>query len=162
MGSTKGINGKGLYAKGEYSEAIKSLFRKRDKSYRYAYKSLFLLKKLAEDNNVDISAFPIEQRLGNRYFYDKVETIENIGQVYMYDIEVENTHSFMANGFVAHNSQGMTLDKVFIDFDRVFADGQAYVALSRVKSLDGLYLKHFNASKIFANDEVKNFYSIIK
>ena len=68
----------------------------------------------------------------------------------------------LAYGLTIHKAQGLTLDKVFIDFDRVFADGQAYVALSRAKTLEGLYLKHFNASKIFANDEVKNFYSIIK
>ena len=68
----------------------------------------------------------------------------------------------LAYALTIHKAQGLTLDKVFIDFDRVFADGQAYVALSRAKTLEGLYLKHFNASKIFANDEVKNFYSIIK
>jgi ATP-dependent exoDNAse (exonuclease V) alpha subunit len=35
----------------------------------------------------------------------------------------------------------MTLEKVFIDFGRgTFAHGQAYVALSRARSLDGLAL----------------------
>ena len=67
----------------------------------------------------------------------------------------------LAYGLTIHKAQGLTLDRVFIDFDRVFAEGQAYVALSRAKTLDGLYLKHFNATKIFANDEVKDFYSII-
>ena len=37
--------------------------------------------------------------------YDKVKSITKIGKKFTYDIEVENTHSFIANGFVSHNSQ---------------------------------------------------------
>jgi len=38
-----------------------------------------------------------------------------------------------------HKAQGLTLDKVFIDFDSgMFAHGQAYVAFSRARTLEGL------------------------
>lgn len=40
-----------------------------------------------------------------------------------------------------HKSQGMSLDRVSIDFARTFADGQAYTALSRVKTLSGAYIR---------------------
>jgi ATP-dependent exoDNAse (exonuclease V) alpha subunit len=40
-----------------------------------------------------------------------------------------------------HKSQGLTYDEVVIDMGRgAFSPGQTYVALSRVRSLDGLYL----------------------
>jgi len=61
-----------------------------------------------------------------------------------------------------HKSQGMSLDKVFIDFDRIFATGQAYVALSRVKSLQGLYIKNFKKECIKTDYEVTKFYNELR
>ena len=58
-----------------------------------------------------------------------------------------------------HKSQGVTLENAIIDIgSNIFADGQTYVALSRVKSLEGLYLTHFDYKKIKCNPLVKRFY----
>lgn len=47
----------------------------------------------------------------------------------------------LAYAVTIHKAQGLTLDRVFIDFDRgLFAHGQAYVALSRARTLEGLEL----------------------
>lgn len=56
-----------------------------------------------------------------------------------------------------HKSQGMSLDSVAIDFDRIFAPHQAYVALSRARSYDGLYLKNLTYDKIFIDNRVVKF-----
>jgi len=62
-----------------------------------------------------------------------------------------------------HKSQGATMDCAEIDIgSNVFACGQTYVALSRVKSLDGLYLKSFDVSKIKLSKKVISFYNNIK
>ena len=68
----------------------------------------------------------------------------------------------LAYGITIHKSQGMTLDKLIVDCNRIFECGQVYVALSRIKSLEGLYLKSFNPEKVWANQEVLNFYQSVK
>ena len=58
-----------------------------------------------------------------------------------------------------HKSQGLTLDSAIIDAgDNIFEYGQIYVALSRIKSLNGLFLKEFNYKKIQTNPKVKEYY----
>lgn len=61
----------------------------------------------------------------------------------------------LAWAITVHKSQGMTLDKAEIDLSRAFASGQGYVALSRLKSLDGLYLKGFNPQALMIAEEVR-------
>ena len=59
-----------------------------------------------------------------------------------------------------HKAQGLTLDRALIDIGgNIFECGQTYVALSRVKSLEGLYLKGFDFTKIKINKKVQVFYS---
>ncbi len=62
----------------------------------------------------------------------------------------------LAWAITVHKSQGMTLDRAEIDLSRAFAPGQGYVALSRLTSLDGLYLKGFNSQALMMSDLVKD------
>ena len=62
-----------------------------------------------------------------------------------------------------HKSQGATLDAAEIDVGSgIFECGQTYVALSRVKSLEGLYLTSFDAKRIRINKKVKEYYESLR
>lgn len=69
----------------------------------------------------------------------------------------------LAWALTIHKIQGATLSMAEIDIGRtIFEYGQTYVALSRIQSLEGLYLSAFEPDKIKANPIVKEFYNRIQ
>lgn len=68
----------------------------------------------------------------------------------------------LAYATTVHRSQGATIDYAEVDMEGIFEYGQAYVALSRVKSLVGLSIKKFNPLVIKAHPKVIKFYSQLK
>ncbi len=53
-----------------------------------------------------------------------------------------------------HKSQGMSLDAAVIDLSQTFAYGMGYVALSRVRTLEGLYLIGFQESALMVDPRI--------
>lgn len=77
-------------------------------------------------------------------------------------IGVSQVPLILAWALTIHKSQGATLDAAEIDVGSgIFECGQTYVALSRVKSLQGLYLTSFDAKRIRINKKVKEFYDAL-
>lgn len=121
---------------------------------------------------VDISQYPtgkfIKYMYDNGVLIDTVKCIDKVSDIQMYDIGVSplNTsgilpdgHDFIAGGFVNHNCQGSTLNAALIDIGpSTFEVGQAYVALSRVKSLDSLYVFDLDPLAFKAHPKVCRFY----
>ena len=65
----------------------------------------------------------------------------------------------LAYAVTIHKAQGATLDCALIDIgDNTFEYGQAYVALSRVKSLDSLYIWDLAPSAFMVHPKVKDFF----
>lgn len=89
-----------------------------------------------------------------RHFWQS-EKIQGIG---VYQVPL-----ILAWALTIHKSQGASLDAAEIDVGGgVFECGQTYVALSRVRSLEGLYLSSFDITKIKINKKVKDYYDALQ
>lgn len=60
----------------------------------------------------------------------------------------------LAWAITIHKSQGMSLDSALIDLSRAFTYGMGYVALSRVRSINGLYLSGINNRALQLHPEI--------
>lgn len=62
-----------------------------------------------------------------------------------------------------HKSQGSTMEAIEVDIgSSVFDYGQTYVALSRVTSLDGLFINGLDTERIYVHPKVHEFYDMIE
>ena len=60
----------------------------------------------------------------------------------------------LAWAITVHKSQGMSLDAMEVDLSKSFVRGMGYVALSRVRSLEGMKLLGFNEMSLEVDKEV--------
>lgn len=64
----------------------------------------------------------------------------------------------LAYAITIHKSQGMTMDRLTVDCEGIFEEGQFYVAISRASTKEGLKLIGFEPQMIIANPKAVSFY----
>lgn len=78
-------------------------------------------------------------------------------------IGVAQVPLILAWALTIHKAQGATLDIAEVDAGSgIFECGQTYVALSRVKSLEGLFLCSFDAKRVKINAKAQEFYEMLE
>lgn len=68
----------------------------------------------------------------------------------------------LAWAITVHKSQGMTLDTAVMDLSDAFVPGQGYVALSRVRSIQGLTLRGYNATALQIDPRVIEYDRVLR
>lgn len=108
--------------------------------------------RLAESGTI-IDVEPVEWQ-NIRYQFDeesKEISSKQIGRFKQYPLKA-------AWAITVHKSQGLTFDKAIIDVHAAFSPGQAYVALSRCRTLDGLVLSSPVSTSVFMRDNAVDAY----
>jgi len=94
----------------------------------------------------------VTTKSGRRIITEQMEwTIEDNGRVLA---RVEQIPLRLAWAITVHKSQGVSLDAAVVDLRRAFELGQGYVALSRVRTLKGLFLIGYNDKALQVHPEV--------
>jgi ATP-dependent DNA helicase PIF1 len=102
-------------------------------------------------NNLPVVIFDNKRFIIDRHLW--TGEIDNIS------VSMEQIPLLLAYALTIHRCQGMTLSQASIVLDEsIFECGQAYVALSRLKSLNGLNLLKFNPNVFRVNTSVKEYY----
>ncbi len=131
----------------------KVMIRVNDRDGEYANGSVGTIKVIDEGNNclvIELNS-GTEITLGEHDF----RQLDPDGRLLAL---ARNFPITLAYACTIHKSQGMTLDEAIIDLRNLWEPGQAYVALSRLRSSEGLNLIGWKSGSILANQKVKKFY----
>ena len=137
------------------------MFIKNDPERRFINGTLGEVKSIDKDSiavrlaesGKTIEVEPMEWQ-NIRYQFDeesKEISSKQIGRFKQYPLKA-------AWAITVHKSQGLTFDKAIIDVHAAFSPGQAYVALSRCRTLDGLVLSSPVSASVFMRDNAVDAY----
>jgi len=152
-----------LPARIELKKGAQLMFIRNDSSEEKAYVNGSLARVL----RVEEDEVTVELRDSGREYILKHEIWENKKYTHneeRNELDEEVTGTFAqypvrpAWAVTVHKSQGLTFDRAVIDVGKAFAPGQVYVALSRLRSLEGLILRtRVDSSCIMSDTEISAF-----
>ena len=129
-----------------------------DPNHRWVNGSLGIVNELSNSRisvSIDERTYDIEPF----EFSEQEITYKNGKLVYEDVLTVSQYPIVPAYAMTIHKSQGKTYQYIICNINGCFADGQAYVALSRCASLDGLHLTHkISSASIRVDRDVLDFY----
>ncbi|QYH38299.1 AAA family ATPase [Algoriphagus sp. NBT04N3] len=147
----------------ELREGAQIMFVKNDSSGFSSYFNgkLATVTELSDNSITVIMADETEEYTLRKEVWENKKYLVN-PQTKELEEEVVGTFSQfpikLAWAVTVHKSQGLTFDKAIIDVGNAFAPGQVYVALSRLRSLDGLILRsRIQSGLIYSDQQVVNF-----
>jgi ATP-dependent DNA helicase PIF1 len=108
------------------------------------------------DNNYPVVLFTNGiEKLITEYKWSLSDDNKKEPNVYKFQIPL-----VLAWAITIHRAQGATLDYIETDLGySIFEYGQVYVVLSRVKTIEGIFIKNINFNKIKANPKAIEFYN---
>jgi ATP-dependent DNA helicase PIF1 len=158
LGEDECPNLKELYLK----KGAQVLFIRNSPTRDWVNGTLGRVKKLKSDCVLvesDGEELPVEREIWYRYRYEMVDKK-------LVKVETGEFHQFPVKlgwAMTIHKSQGLTLRNIYLDTGNgAFDFGQIYVALSRVRSIDNLYLKQSIVSKdLIPDTRIRSFMAMM-
>ncbi|MCC6600924.1 MAG: AAA family ATPase [Crocinitomicaceae bacterium] len=142
----------------ELKSGAQIMFVKNDTSDGAYYNGkLAIVTSIDAGNNVEVEMEGSKEKyiLKREIWENKKYTVNPVTR----ELDEEITGRFrqfpirLAWAITVHKSQGLTFEKAVIDVGQAFAPGQVYVALSRLRSLEGLILRTRIDTQVIATDE---------
>ncbi len=141
----------------EIKQGAQVMFVKNDQDKRFVNGTLGKVESVSEDS--------IQVKLAGKEDIIEVEPVSWDNIRYHLDEETRQIESTKIGTFkqypikpawaiTIHKSQGLTFDRAVIDAHAAFSPGQAYVALSRCRSLDGMVLSEKLTPRVIMTDSI--------
>lgn len=142
----------------ELKAGAQIMFIKNDVSGQNKYYNGLLAKVISLDEDEIIVEFATtheQYKLSKQVWENKKYSVNELSKELDEDVVGTFQHYpvKLAWAITVHKSQGLTFDKAIIDVGQAFAPGQVYVALSRLKSLSGLFLRTRVMSDVISSDQ---------